>query len=45
MNLEFKDAMQKELNLRTVLPDMRIVAPNAAIKREEDTAAAKKFLN
>lgn len=41
----YKDALQEELNLRTVLPGVRIAAPNDAIKREEDIAAAKQFLN
>ena len=38
-------ALKEELNLRTIIPGVRIVAPNDAARREEDIAAAKQFLD
>lgn len=40
----YEDALKEELNLRTIIPGIRIVAPNDAQRREEDIAAAKQFL-
>mmetsp|Transcript_13097 Transcript_13097/g.24616 ORF Transcript_13097/g.24616 Transcript_13097/m.24616 type:complete len:290 (+) Transcript_13097:98-967(+) len=42
--LEYKSALEKELALRTVLPGVRIVAPNDPKRNESDIAAAKYFL-
>ncbi len=41
----YEDALKDELNLRTIIPGVRIVAPNDAARREEDIVAAKQFLN
>lgn len=41
----YENALKEELNLRTILPGIRIVAPNDAARREEDIAAAKQFLD
>jgi len=40
----YESALKDELELRTVIPGVRIAAPNDATKREEDIAAAKQFL-
>ncbi len=40
----YETALKEELNLRTIIPGVRIVAPNDAARREEDIAAAKQFL-
>ncbi len=40
----YETALKEELNLRTIIPGVRIVAPNDASRREEDIAAAKQFL-
>ena len=41
----YENALKEELNLRTILPGIRIAAPNDATRREEDIAAAKQFLD
>jgi len=41
----YQNALEDELNLRTIIPGVRIVAPNDPKRREEDIAAAKQFLN
>ncbi len=41
----YKNSLQEELNLRTIIPGVRIVAPNDPKRREEDIAAAKQFLD
>jgi len=41
---DYKIALTEELKLRTILPGIRIVAPNDPKRREEDVAAAKQFL-
>ena len=41
---EYEDALRSELNLRTVIPGVRIVAPNDPKRDEEERAAAKRFL-
>ncbi len=40
----YKNSLQEELDLRTIIPGVRIVAPNDPKRREEDIAAAKQFL-
>lgn len=40
----FEAAMRKELNLRSVIPGVRIAAPNDPQKAEEERAAVKKYL-
>ena len=41
---EYESALRQELRLRTILPGVRIAAPNDAARSEEDRAAAKRFL-
>ena len=41
----YEAALKEELNLRTIIPGVRIVAPNDAARREQDIAAAKQFLD
>jgi len=41
----YESALQEELTLRTIIPGVRIVAPNDPKRREEDIAAAKQFLD
>lgn len=42
---EYEDALKSEENLRTLIPGVRVVAPNQpAGSNEEDVAAAKQFL-
>jgi hypothetical protein len=41
---EYEIALRQELRLRTILPGVRIAAPNDAARSEEDRAAAKRFL-
>lgn len=40
----YKVALEEELNLRTIIPGVRIVAPNDPKREEVDIAAAKQFL-
>jgi hypothetical protein len=40
----YESALREELNLRTVIPGVRIVAPNDPKRDEEQRAAAKRFL-
>jgi len=40
----YKFALEGELSLRTVIPGVRIVAPNDPKRTEQDIAAAKQFL-
>ena len=40
----YENALTDELNLRTVIPGVRIVAPNDPKRDEEERAAAKRFL-
>ena len=42
--VEYESALREELGLRTVLPGVRIVAPNDPRRDEEERAAAKRFL-
>jgi hypothetical protein len=42
--VEYESALREELSLRTILPGMRIVAPNDPSRDEEERAAAKRFL-
>jgi hypothetical protein len=41
---EYKSALEQELALRTIVPGVRIVAPNDPKRSEADIAAAKQFL-
>mmetsp|Transcript_27260 Transcript_27260/g.41017 ORF Transcript_27260/g.41017 Transcript_27260/m.41017 type:complete len:326 (-) Transcript_27260:18-995(-) len=41
----YEIALKEELDLRTIVPGVRIVAPNDASRREQDIAAAKQFLD
>ena len=41
---EYENALRVELDLRTVIPGVRIVAPNDPKRDEEQRAAAKRFL-
>lgn len=41
---EYKSALEQELALRTIVPGVRIVAPNDPKRNEADIAAAKQFL-
>lgn len=41
---EYEMALNEELRLRTIIPGVRIVAPNDPKTKEEDVAAAKQFL-
>ena len=40
----YESALKNELSLRTVIPGVRIVAPNDPKREEEERAAAKRFL-
>jgi len=40
----YENALRDELNLRTIIPGVRIVAPNDPKRDEEERAAAKRFL-
>lgn len=40
----YKFALEEELTLRTIIPGVRIVAPNDPKREEADIAAAKQFL-
>ena len=40
----YENALTDELNLRTIIPGVRIVAPNDPKRDEEERAAAKRFL-
>ena len=40
----YENALTDELNLRTIVPGVRIVAPNDPKRDEEERAAAKRFL-
>jgi len=40
----YKFALEDELSLRTIIPGVRIVAPNDPKRQEKDIAAAKQFL-
>lgn len=40
----YENALRDELNLRTIIPGVRIVAPNDPKRDEEERAAAKLFL-
>ena len=40
----YKLALEEELTLRTIIPGVRIVAPNDPKREEADIAAAKQFL-
>ena len=42
--VEYENALRAELDLRTVIPGVRIVAPNDPKRDEEQRAAAKRFL-
>jgi hypothetical protein len=42
---KYRTALTDELQLRTIIPGVRIVAPNDPERKEEDIAAAKQFLN
>jgi len=41
---EYENALKAELDLRTIVPGVRIVAPNDPKRDEEERAAAKRFL-
>lgn len=41
---EYESALTEEMNLRTIIPGVRIVAPNDPKRDEEERAAAKRFL-
>merc|ERR1712238_648272 len=41
---EYEKALNEELSLRTIVPGVRIVAPNDPKTKEADIAAAKQFL-
>ena len=41
---KYEVSLKEELNLCTIIPGVRIVAPNDAARREEDISAAKQFL-
>ena len=41
---EYEKALRQELDLRTIIPGVRIVAPNDPKRDEEQRAAAKRFL-
>lgn len=43
--LAYKQALENELQLRTVIPGVRIVAPNDPKRAEKDISAAKQFLD
>ena len=42
--VEYESALREELGLRTILPGVRIVAPNDPRRDEEERANAKRFL-
>jgi len=42
--VEYESALREELGLRTILPGVRIVAPNDPNRDEEERANAKRFL-
>mmetsp|Transcript_9049 Transcript_9049/g.27052 ORF Transcript_9049/g.27052 Transcript_9049/m.27052 type:complete len:272 (-) Transcript_9049:309-1124(-) len=42
---EYEEALREELKLRTVIPGVRIVAPNDPKEQEKDLAAARQFLD
>ncbi|KAL3811515.1 hypothetical protein ACHAXA_000419 [Cyclostephanos tholiformis] len=42
--VEYENALREELGLRTIVPGVRIVAPNDPRRDEEERAAAKRFL-
>jgi len=42
--LAYANALKEELNLRTIIPGVRIVAPNDPKRDKEERAAAKRFL-
>ncbi|KAL3774880.1 hypothetical protein ACHAW5_007298 [Stephanodiscus triporus] len=42
--VEYESALREELSLRTIVPGVRIVAPNDPRRDEEERAAAKRFL-
>lgn len=41
---EYENALNEELDLRTIVPGIRIVAPNDPKRDEKERAAAKRFL-
>jgi len=41
---DYEMALKEELSLRTIIPGVRLVAPNDPKKKEEDISAAKQFL-
>eukprot|EP00560_Eucampia_antarctica_P003408 CAMPEP_0197831612 /NCGR_PEP_ID=MMETSP1437-20131217/11313_1 /TAXON_ID=49252 ORGANISM="Eucampia antarctica, Strain CCMP1452" /NCGR_SAMPLE_ID=MMETSP1437 /ASSEMBLY_ACC=CAM_ASM_001096 /LENGTH=238 /DNA_ID=CAMNT_0043434611 /DNA_START=159 /DNA_END=875 /DNA_ORIENTATION=- len=41
----YKNALEKELSLRSLIPGVRIAAPNDPRKNDEQISAAKQFLN
>ncbi|KAL7513246.1 hypothetical protein ACHAXN_010294 [Cyclotella atomus] len=41
---KYEDALREEMDLRSILPGVRIVAPNDPKRDEEQRAAAKRFL-
>ncbi|KAL7472895.1 hypothetical protein ACHAXS_014341 [Conticribra weissflogii] len=41
---EYEEALRRELDLRTIVPGVRIVAPNDPKRDEEERAAARRFL-
>lgn len=41
---EYENALREEMGLRTIIPGVRIVAPNDPKRDEEERAAAKRFL-
>ena len=42
---KYREALTNELELRTIIPGVRIAAPNDPERKQEDIAAAKQFLN
>lgn len=42
---KYRKALLDELQLRTIIPGVRIVAPNDPERKEEDIAAARQFLD
>lgn len=40
----YEDALDQELSLRTIIPGVRIVAPNDPKQKEEEISAARQFL-
>lgn len=41
---KYENALREEMDLRTIVPGVRIVAPNDPKRDEEERAAAKRFL-